>query len=74
MEKVIPELVDTEPGEQAWKSIEYSHLVPILIEAIKQLNENLTSEKLVTAKHQKEIDVLKAQIDEILSDQQADKQ
>lgn len=34
LEKVIPELVDTD--EEGWKSIEYSHIVPVLIEAIKE--------------------------------------
>lgn len=35
LEKVIPELVSTD--EDGWKSIEYSHLVPVLIEAMKEL-------------------------------------
>jgi len=34
LEKIIPELVDTD--DEGWKSIEYSHLVPLLIEAIKE--------------------------------------
>ena len=34
LEKVIPELVDTD--NEGWKSIEYSHIVPVLIEAIKE--------------------------------------
>jgi hypothetical protein len=34
LEKVLPELVDTD--SQGWKSIEYSHLVPVLIEALKE--------------------------------------
>jgi hypothetical protein len=34
LEKVIPELVETDI--EGWKSIEYSHIVPLLIEAIKE--------------------------------------
>lgn len=37
LEKVIPELVDTD--DDGWKSIEYSHLVPVLIEALKEQNK-----------------------------------
>jgi hypothetical protein len=34
LEKIIPELVETD--NEGWKSIEYSHIVPLLIEAIKE--------------------------------------
>ena len=34
LEKIVPELVETD--SEGWKSIEYSHLVPLLIEAIKE--------------------------------------
>jgi hypothetical protein len=36
LEKIIPELVTTDAA--GWKAIEYSHLVPVLIEAIKELS------------------------------------
>lgn len=39
LEKVMPELVETD--EEGWKSIEYSHLVPILIEAIQEQQEEI---------------------------------
>lgn len=39
LEQVIPELVETD--NEGWKSIEYSHLVPVLIEAIKELKETI---------------------------------
>lgn len=39
LEEVIPELVETD--KEGWKSIEYSHLVPVLIEAIKELNATI---------------------------------
>ena len=34
LEKIVPELVLTD--KEGWKSIEYTHLVPILVEAIKE--------------------------------------
>ncbi|MDB4678310.1 tail fiber domain-containing protein [bacterium] len=34
LEKVIPELVNTD--SEGWKSVEYTHLVPILLEALKE--------------------------------------
>lgn len=37
LEKIIPELVLTD--NDGWKSIEYSHLVPVLIEALKEQNQ-----------------------------------
>jgi microcystin-dependent protein len=43
LEKIIPELVTTD--EDGWKAIEYSHLVPVLIEAIKEQQKVIDSEK-----------------------------
>lgn len=34
IEKVVPELVNTD--SEGWKSVEYTHLVPILLEALKE--------------------------------------
>jgi hypothetical protein len=53
VESVIPELVQTD-GE-GWKSIEYSHLVPVLIEALKEM-------KGLVGTQQEQIDVLKAEL------------
>ena len=39
LEQVVPELVSTD--EDGYKSIKYSHIVPILIEAVKELNTEL---------------------------------
>ncbi len=47
VEKVIPEIVDTD--NEGYKSIQYSHMVPMLIEAIKELsnqNDNLRGDVL----------------------------
>jgi hypothetical protein len=41
LEKVLPELVSTD-GE-GYKSVQYSHLVPVLLEAIKEQNNVITS-------------------------------
>ncbi|MCF8258143.1 MAG: tail fiber domain-containing protein [Flavobacteriales bacterium] len=41
LEKIIPELVDTD--EEGWKSVEYSHLVPVLIEALKEQQAEIVS-------------------------------
>ena len=50
LEKVLPDLVDTD--EEGYKSIQYTHLVPVLIEAIKEL-------KGIIAIQQEDIDELK---------------
>jgi len=56
LEKVIPELVDTD--EEGWKSIEYSHIVPVLIEAIKE-------QQAIIAGQQQEITSLQSMKDEL---------
>jgi len=43
LEKIIPELVETD--SEGWKSIEYSHLVPLLIEAIKEQQAIINQQK-----------------------------
>lgn len=58
VESVIPELVQTD-GE-GWKSIEYSHLVPVLIEALKEM-------KGLVGTQQAQIDVLKAELQTLRS-------
>ena len=64
LEKIIPELVDTD--EEGWKSIEYSHLVPVLIEAIKEqqaiiANQQLELTSLISVREQ--VDILKASVE-----------
>jgi hypothetical protein len=34
LEKIVPELVNTD--SEGWKSVEYTHLIPILLEALKE--------------------------------------
>ena len=64
MEKIIPELVDTD--EEGWKSIEYSQLVPVLIEAIKEqqaiiANQQLELTSLKSVREQ--VDMLKTSVE-----------
>ena len=51
LEKVIPELVNTD--SEGWKSVEYTHLVPILLEALKEQQvaiEALQEEYVIVSK------------------------
>jgi hypothetical protein len=64
LEKIIPELVDTD--EEGWKSIEYSHLVPVLIEAIKEQQAIIANQQLelTSLKSMKEqVDMLNASVE-----------
>lgn len=64
LEKVIPELVDTD--EDGWKSIEYSHIVPVLIEAIKEQQAIIDGQQteLTSLKGVKEeLEILKASVE-----------
>ncbi|MFQ3575225.1 MAG: tail fiber domain-containing protein, partial [Cytophagales bacterium] len=54
MEKLVPEVVDTD--SEGFKSVQYSHLVAYLIEAIKEQQEMI-------AKQQQEIEQLKSSTD-----------
>ena len=56
IEKIVPELVDTD--EKGYKSVQYSHMVPLLIEAIKE-------QQLIINSQIQEIGVLKASVDAI---------
>jgi hypothetical protein len=64
LEKVIPELVTAD--DQGWKSIEYSHLVPVLIEAIKELDAKNNAQKAELDKQTKTNEELKASIESLL--------
>ena len=41
LEKHFPELVNTD--KEGYKSVQYSHMVPVLLEALKELNQKLIS-------------------------------
>ena len=56
IEKFVPELVSTD--ENGYKSVQYSHMVPLLLEAIKEQQEIINSQS-------KELGVLKASVEAI---------
>lgn len=59
LEKIIPELVDTD--REGWKGIEYSHLVPVLIEALKEQQAELDEQKKINSGYKSDINSLKKQ-------------
>lgn len=72
LEKVIPELVDTD--EEGWKSVSYSHLVPVLIEALKEQQSEIEVLKSTVNQDRKDIDrlidhtkALEAKLDNLMS-------
>jgi glutamine synthetase adenylyltransferase len=46
-ESVVPEIVVTDP--QGWKSVQYSKLIPVLIEAMKEQQDQMRSLKQLHA-------------------------
>lgn len=56
IEKYVPELVSTD--ENGYKSVQYSHMVPLLLEAIKEQQDIINSQS-------KELGVLKASVEAI---------
>lgn len=62
LEKVIPELVETD--EDGWKSIEYSHLVPVLIEAIKEQQIKMDA---MESRHADELNCMQQQMEDYKS-------
>ena len=63
MEEVFPELVGTDPD--GFKSVSYSNLTPILIEAVKELKAEKDELETTVAKQQKENDAMRQEIDEL---------
>jgi hypothetical protein len=59
LEAIIPELVDTD--SEGWKAVEYSHLVPVLIEAIKTQQAEIESQRNIIANHATDMTILKEQ-------------
>ena len=64
LEAEFPELVKTD--DKGFKSVEYSNIAPILIEAVKEQQAIITSQDKKIEAQQKEIDELKAQLEAIL--------
>jgi len=63
LEAVIPELVHTDT--EGFKSIEYSHLVPLLIESIKALNSELSNRSIRLSELEKEATANSASINQL---------
>lgn len=42
VEAILPEIVTTRPGPEAYKAIRYEKLIPLLIEAVKELSSKCT--------------------------------
>ncbi|MCF8275416.1 MAG: tail fiber domain-containing protein [Flavobacteriales bacterium] len=61
VEKVVPELVGTD--SEGWKSIEYSHLVPILLEALKEQSEEIEQLKEGQTACKNEVGTLRAEVE-----------
>ncbi len=57
LEKIIPELINTD--EQGWKGIEYSHLVPVLIEALKEQQAAIEQQQQIITTNKDDISFLK---------------
>jgi hypothetical protein len=57
LEKIIPELINTD--EEGWKGIEYSHLVPVLIEALKEQQQTIENQKQLITGNTDDITFLK---------------
>jgi len=60
LEKIVPELVETD--SEGWKSIEYSHLVPLLIESIKEQQTIIDSQRLHIEESDSRIDEVSNQM------------
>lgn len=63
VEKVIPELVETD--SEGWKSVEYSHFVPVLIEALKEQQALISELKNELSSSNKALNELKAEVEAI---------
>ncbi|MCB9190051.1 MAG: tail fiber domain-containing protein [Flavobacteriales bacterium] len=61
VEKIIPDLVETD--KEGWKSIEYTHMVPVLIEAIKEQQKLIVTLQKQNTSLLEETSFLKAQLD-----------
>lgn len=53
LEKIIPELVHTD--SEGWKSVEYSHLTPLLIEALKEQQATIEKQQAELNKQQEQL-------------------
>ena len=63
VEAVLPEAVET--GEDGYKSVNYSNITPLLIEAVKELKAEKDALETTVAAQQKENEEMKAKLDKL---------
>jgi peptidoglycan hydrolase CwlO-like protein len=64
LEAVLPEAVET--GEDGYKSVNYSQITPLLIEAVKEQQQQIETLKNDKAELQSQIDELKKMVEELM--------
>jgi uncharacterized protein YlxW (UPF0749 family) len=64
VEAVLPEAVET--GEDGYKSVKYSEITPLLIEAVKELKAEKDNLQATVESQQQQIDELKRLVEELL--------
>ncbi|MBO7434260.1 MAG: tail fiber domain-containing protein, partial [Salinivirgaceae bacterium] len=63
VEAVLPEAVET--GEDGYKSVNYSNITPLLIEAVKELKAEKDALEATVANQQKENEAMKKEMAEM---------
>lgn len=66
IEEVLPELVTTDGDDEALKSVRYGQLTPVIVEAIKEQQQQITNLKNQLQAQQQQITKQQQQIDELL--------
>ena len=70
VQEIIPEIVneipDLENKDNKYLGVEYSKVVPILVEAVKEQQEQINKQNIVIDKQQKQIDELKKMNEEMM--------
>ena len=70
VQEIIPEIVneipDLENKDNKYLGVEYSKVVPILVEAVKEQQEQINKQNVVIDKQQKQIDELKKMNEEMM--------
>lgn len=59
VEKIFPELVNTDEDSLGYKSVDYSKLTPVLVEALKELNVKMETQQQVIQSLTQSVGVLK---------------
>ena len=67
LETVLPEAVET--GEDGYKSVDYNNITPLLIEAMKEQQEQIETLKSDKAELKKEVEELRKMVDELMKKQ-----